>query len=290
MQTHTETHTGAPKAARRPARRKLTATQKKLAAMLVENTGRALGDSGDAYGRNWQRNQGRDFASEPAAVLAPVVDWVKEGAGFEPEVTLNVFHFLDACLTYDADMNRRYQAFARKRREDDYEPTICEDFVTRLRDQGHRIGGLYGEGEPMTVNTYNGEDLLSQTLQYLYFTCDGTDYVLLQIHGGCDVRGGYTDAVAFEASDNYGTSIYDNARATIQPEPDPAAEGREAVYWYTDDGWHWYFQGASPGGPKLRDAPVTRDAAKRGDGEHIWLDADGAPHCPVTGRKLVAHF
>jgi len=36
--------------------------------MLIENTGRALGDSGDAYGRAWERNQGKtieDFEGEP---------------------------------------------------------------------------------------------------------------------------------------------------------------------------------------------------------------------------------
>jgi len=48
------------------------------------------------------------------------------------------------------------------------------------------------------VNTYNGESMLSQVLQYtsLYHPDEGY-YILLQIHGGCDVRGGYTDAKLF---------------------------------------------------------------------------------------------
>ena len=32
---------------------------------------------------------------------------------------------------------------------------------------------------------------------------DGEPYLLLQIHGGCDVRGGYTDAKLFKPSDDW---------------------------------------------------------------------------------------
>ena len=35
-----------------------TETQKMLARMLTENTGRNILDSGDAYGRHWEKNQG----------------------------------------------------------------------------------------------------------------------------------------------------------------------------------------------------------------------------------------
>ena len=40
-------------------------TKAVIADMLQENTGRHMLDSGGAYGRNWERNQGRDFDSEP---------------------------------------------------------------------------------------------------------------------------------------------------------------------------------------------------------------------------------
>ena len=275
------------------------ATQRKLAKMLKENTGSHFLDSGGAYGRNWQRNQTRDFMSESATVLAPVDDYVEDGAEFSPEVTHNVFHFLSEALDYDASMDRRYQAFARRRRQDDAEMEIMESFMDYLRERGHELGGLYGEGKPFTVNTYNGEDLLSQTLQYLYFACDGEEYVLLQIHGGADVRGGYTNAVAFKAGEGTsGVSIYDNAWASIWPTEPEAENGElfgqrrglwERPYWTTDDGWNWYFQG-STAGRGLRDFTISRDPTKRGDGEHVWIDENGAPHCPMTGLKLEAVF
>ena len=49
-----------------------------------------------------------------------------------------------------------------------------------------------------TWNTYNGDSFLSQVLQGSYLTINGESYVLFQIHGGADVRGGYTDAKLFK--------------------------------------------------------------------------------------------
>ena len=52
-----------------------------------------------------------------------------------------------------------------------------------------------------SFNTYNYASALSQVLQGTYVSINGKDYILLQIHGGCDVRGGYTDAKLFRLSD-----------------------------------------------------------------------------------------
>ena len=45
-----------------------------IISMLKENTGAHFLDSGGAYGRNWERNQARDFESEPACRV-DVFDW-----------------------------------------------------------------------------------------------------------------------------------------------------------------------------------------------------------------------
>src|SRR5690606_21387600 len=79
------------------------------------------------------------------------------------------------------------------------------------------IAGIFKVGE--SWNTYNGEEFLSQTLQGTNLHLRGNesnfefpDYVLLQVHNGADVRGGYTDAKLFKlngylmgAPDVYGT-------------------------------------------------------------------------------------
>lgn len=244
--------------------------------MLVENTGRHFLDSGGAYGRNWERNQGRDFESEPAATLD--VRYCGEGQDFRPDVTLNVYHWLRQNTADAPEMDSLYQAFADKRREDDYELSIMESFVKTL---GAR--GLYGDSQPLTVNTYNGDCLLSQTLQFVYFETDDDAYVLLQVHGGCDVRGGYTDARVFRCDD----SIFYFSNATIYADGPNAFNGDP--YWITDDGWNWYHEGAcgAGAGKGLHEYPVSFDPAHKGDGEHVYVDEDeNTAYCPVTGHPL----
>lgn len=54
-----------------------------------------------------------------------------------------------------------------------------------------------------TINTYNSDSDLSQILQYSWLTINDEQYLLLQIHGGCDARGGYTDAKLFKPTEEY---------------------------------------------------------------------------------------
>jgi hypothetical protein len=39
----------------------MTTTEQVLIGVLKGNTGRAICDSGDVYGKHWERNQNRDF-------------------------------------------------------------------------------------------------------------------------------------------------------------------------------------------------------------------------------------
>ena len=58
--------------------------------------------------------------------------------------------------------------------------------------------------EARTINTYNGECDLSQTIQFVYvgdtYDCD---VIALSIHNGADVRGGYTDYKLFRIEEDY---------------------------------------------------------------------------------------
>jgi len=196
-------------------------TEQILQEMLTENTGRHMLDSGGAYGRNYDRNKGRDFESETETVLK----WEFGGM----DVTHNLYHWLKDRLDYAPKEDKEFHDFAElKENEDKYWPEVIEDFV-----KNHLCDDFSPEGV-QSYNTYNGDDLLSQVIQYWYI--DET-YVILQVHGGCDVRGGYTAPRIFYAGDD-GCSIYDNARASIY------CTGREdnpyAHYWSTDDAYHWY--------------------------------------------------
>ena len=163
--------------------------------MLTENTGKAMGDSGGTDGRMWQRNSKKsidDFENED-----------EERYEFDYKYgeilrTVSVFHYLTNNLEIDE---------------------ICEEFnnLQDTTDNWEADADVYGVSKEAfdhidscfevdiqrTWNTYNGDSDLSQILQGANLSIDDEDYVLIQIHGGADARGGYTDAKLFKC-DEYG--------------------------------------------------------------------------------------
>lgn len=270
-------------------------TQEVLIEMLRENTGRHMLDSGGAYGRNWERNQEREFLDEPTGKLA---FRVYEGKLEMWDCSLNVFHWLDERVEFEPEMQKRFDAFVNRPEYEDEGWVICmEDFAKSLGGKG-----IYGDGEPVTVNTYNNEDMLSQILQFVYFEIEDSEdedlddggYIALQIHGGCDARGGYTSPKLFSASiEEY--SILDNARATIVPEADadapeqlripiPGIGTEETPYWDTDNaGYTW----SSDCYENLGDYPVIEsDDPTDWSRGTVRVDSEGNGYCPVTGERL----
>jgi hypothetical protein len=127
-----------------------------------------------------------------------------------------------------------------------------DGFTTR---SPYEVGGLYGEGSPLTCNTYNEENLLDQTLLFVFFTMEHESYVVLQVHGGADVRGGYCDPKVFSLGDRYddGAAMFDYGRGSIYctgAGPFVGQDGRQQVlpglteeeddhhehYWTTENG------------------------------------------------------
>lgn len=248
-----------------------------IAKMLTENCGTHFLDSGSAYGRHWQRNQGRKFATEPAAT----VDF-KYGI----EVTLNVYHWLEDRLTLSKSMDQKFRRFCKKQ-DLSRDISSAEEWLDSLTVAGVEVGGIYGEGKPVSVNTYNGEDLLSQVLQFTYFVIDRQSYVALSIHGGADVRGGYTDARIFEVSGEE-TSIFDNARATIYCTGDRDECG---AYWDTDDANHWYREGSCGMGAGTQLEAYDRTSEDDGqswEAGKLHVKSDRSGLCPCCGSKLEA--
>jgi hypothetical protein len=236
-------------------------TKQILSEMLKENTGVHMLDSGGAYGRHWERNKDLDFESQPKST----VDFSYN----EISASHNVYHWLAERLEYDPVIDAAFQAYCREN-SDDSTFYLMEPFANKMGGKG-----IYGDGYPMIVNTYNGEDMLSQTLQYCYFEIDGSAYVLLQIHGGCDVRGGYTDPRAFRVSEE--CAMFDNARATIYCEKCQAT-------WSTDDTCHWYYDGTNAA-TELQEYDFTDVPGERGNGKIFVEDASG--FCPKCGGRLL---
>jgi len=172
---------------------KTDATDRALAEMLTECTGAHFLDSGCFLGRNWEHNQGKTvqtFENEPyARYRAEVNDATLEVIG-----ALSVFHYRRDNLEYDARMTRIYHAF------DALHPKLS------YTDTAEMWAEKIDPGSGHWINSYNGECDLSQGIQFLPFEVKGRPYVALQIHGGCDVRGGYTKPRIFRDLDMLGAA------------------------------------------------------------------------------------
>jgi hypothetical protein len=270
-----------------------TSTRKKLAAMLTENSGCALCDSGDYYGRHWQRNQGRDFESEPVGTLSAQI-WERDGQmQIDLSASLSVYHWLAERLTYNAKLQAKFKRW-QKRTGNYGDLEGCTLFVDSLPD----ARGIYGDGEPVTVNTYNAPDALSQVFQFIYWEDSDGAHVVLQIHGGCDERGGYTDGVCFDVDSEL--AIFDNARLTIACE-------HGCLSWDSDDAGYRFDSDNNASGIRLEELePVSerpdyqlwnerqamlpgidRSNSLRGvNTAKLYIDENDKPHCPCCGGRL----
>lgn len=202
-------------------------TEQILKQMLTENTGRHILDSGGAYGRNWERNQGRDFDSEPECTVN-----FRWGVG----VTANLYHWLKQRVHYEPEMDSIFYDYAElPGNEDESWFELAENFPKWLAEQGHEVDGISDKREgPITGNTYNSDNILSQDFWYMRFCCDNYEYVMIMIHGGCDIRGGYTAPRIFQEV-VYDYSLYDTGRCTIC-----CTNPVESHSWDTDSaGYYW---------------------------------------------------
>jgi len=183
-------------------------TEQVIYGMLTENTGGSILDSGGAYGRHWERNQKKtleDFRAEPEAWLDPEYG----------DATKSLFWHLMNNLTADEGLTAAFRKFAEDYPEEGW-LEVVELWLKKLGIPEENME-FYGDGS-WSFNSYNfGYWLCSQTVQGSFFGLGGTDYLILQVHGGCDVRGGYTAPQVFELSpwDGRINFIFDGERANF---------------------------------------------------------------------------
>lgn len=180
----------------------LTKTEEVIYGMLTENTGASILDSGGAYGRNWERNQRLsldDFKKQPEATIDPEYG----------DVSKSLFHHLNEYLDYDAPLTAHFDEFA-KTLPDEGWLEVMELWLDSLGVDPE--GGEFYSDARWVFNSYNFEYWLPQTIQGATFGLNGQGYLILQIHGGCDVRGGYTKPKVFKL-DEKDTFIFEAERA-----------------------------------------------------------------------------
>jgi hypothetical protein len=170
-----------------------------LAKMLKENTGIAIMDSGGNDGRAWQRNQAVDFEKQPRIEV-----YYRDG--ILEYVTVNLYHYLNEVLELDETAKgiNRWLTAQRKKDIDAHWVQECAD----LLEDKHGF-----EFKDSVCNTYNYDTNISQVIQFMVFFVGENPYCLLQIHGGADVRGGYTNTQCFKLA-GYLTGLVDVGLST----------------------------------------------------------------------------
>lgn len=174
-----------------------------LYSMFTESTGTALCDSGDVYGRNWERNQSRtleDFLQEPSVTI-----------NYENNTfTISTFRYLQNSLQLDEICNEFNALFVPRSDNNSNILGISGEAQEWLEIQGFKFKQDY--------NSYNGESNLSQVIQFTLLELDGYEcnYVLMQVHQGCDVRGGYTDARLFRITDMFDAFFTEYVSGSIE--------------------------------------------------------------------------
>jgi len=182
--------------------------EKLVYGMLIENTGKAMCDSGGTDGRMWQRNQKKtfeDFRNEDEEVYE--FDY-KDG---DITRTVSIFHFLtnnleldDICDEFNANQNESndwdadcdaYGVSENAWKHLNQEPSDAYD------DEALNVETYRDVEIQRSWNTYNGDSDLSQILQGANVEINGDPYMIIQIHNGADARGGYTDAKLFKCDE-----------------------------------------------------------------------------------------
>jgi len=198
-----------------------------IIAMLKENTGIHFLDSGGAYGRHYEKNQGRDFKSEKPCE-AEINEW-KDG-NWEVSLSYNIFHFLNNYLEHNKECEKLGKSFLEFCETPEYKDKAWLECMEAWAATVHEEGQ---HPSPYTENTYNYDNLLSQVIQFTTFEKQEKTYILLQIHGGCDERGGYTKPRIFLVPD---TDYFRLAMFDVS-----AWCPKCHAHWYSDDsGYHFY--------------------------------------------------
>ena len=176
-----------------------------IISMLLENTGKHPMDSGGANGRRWQRNQFRDFESEEPITFEVNINYNEDGTVRYRDIipTISLYHWLMGANIEEDDISEAFNALVK---HDDpwadgdefmYVTQPCYTYLEQLGAKPQYYTDRGGYKVEKVFNTYNDGDCLDQVIQYQHLTIGDDPYVLISVHGGADVRGGYAASRLF---------------------------------------------------------------------------------------------
>ena len=204
--------------------RGMTETESALYDMRVEDCGTHMMDSGGDGGRSWQRNRHvKDFR-----LLSPInyeyETWThKDGTeGYWFTISRLLFHHLNDHLTYDREETKKLEKWIKKH----------DQYTNSVSDVEEYIEQVYGTDEDgyYSDNTYNSEHLLSQDFQYVSYGAQ----IFISIHGGADIRGGYSNYKGF-TQDDQDMLFLDATSCNMRSECGSVYSDDGGYHWYNDD-------------------------------------------------------
>lgn len=175
--------------------KKTTNVEKLLFSMYTENTGSALWDSGNAYGRHHERNSKLTLkkALDLPSVTFDLYNNEATATSSDLCLSVNLFKYLINCELELNDICEKFNKINKKAKDCDFEQMYGVSLKAGAFLQ--ELNAIFDD----PFNSYNDSiQILSQVIQGCYVTIGDNKYILLQIHGGCDVRGGYTNAKLFK--------------------------------------------------------------------------------------------
>jgi len=178
--------------------------------MLLENTGTNFLDSGGTNGRNWQRNQGKTleyFENSPSAYLEV---YQYSSGEYELSPTVSLYHHLKHCLELDEVCNKFNSIQVNN--------WDSEEFWGVSSEGQQYLNSLDYLIRSEQFNSYNWNSIYSQGFIGTILDIDSELYALIQIHGGCDIRGGYTDAKLFKLTYDEYCLYCDNCGFSVENE------------------------------------------------------------------------
>ena len=211
------------------------ATKEVITKMLTESTGKANGDSGDAYGRHWERNQKdgimtghqicdfyRDDEDQTCELIPiiPIFDVFSHALRYTEECK-HLESLIPSLESYDTlywiqeevEQGKAFEKLHDLVINNKINPLLLNDFMpVHIQLLGSTIGyatsilnalhsTVFKEDEYIGTsifNSYNREHFMSQDYMSTYFEYDNDPYIAISIHNGCDIRGGYTDVHIFD--------------------------------------------------------------------------------------------
>lgn len=189
--------------------------------MMTEETGINMLDSGGANGRRWQRNR---LIKEWD--VTPVID-MDVCSDDCVIIGYSTYHYLMNFLSITEDSERLNDVL--KEIIADSDEPIYADIAEFL--------AWYDLPDDAPTNTYNYDNIIDHVLQYHIIEIDDKPYIILEIHLGADVRGGYTYPQIF---------ALDEVDYFMMAQNDVNASCECADWWSDDGGQNWYLDGTYP--------------------------------------------